>query len=547
MAMDAKERKKMTIRIVAAFVFVLVLGGIAILLFSGEETSAPVDTLGPSDSMVPADPSTVEVNGQGQLIATPSAIVLQAGQTSQVFTVLASGAPIVLTSFDVPPDIQAAVNLTSVDCPAPPQPLPSGSSCSINVTWDGATPLSSFVDITGSVFSGSGTGQAVSVAIPLTAQQGTDISGLPTEGGIADGTPFTPGAPLPATQGLPSQPEPQPAVQSGPPAPSLRQQQRNAYLEARRQGTLAGVNGGQLNPSARSAYASWDNVGAAGRTSSFPTDMTRVITPDKPITAVISVPIDTRNPVTAVAMVDRDVYGNNGRTIVIPRGSKLIGTPGAADTRVGIAWTQLIRPDGTRFVFEGQSGDSMGRGGVPGRVNERLLERYGYSLIPTAVSAAITAGLGGNETSVIGVGGAAQARDAKSIAAEILSQPLNRIAQDIYARKSEIPIQITVPAGTRITVWSLDDLRLKPMGERDTPSANQNRQNGQNGGGNRAPALPTSNGSGNNGYRAPANDGPEGDESLGNYGVGTIDENGNYIAPGSRAPAPSTAPLNRNR
>ena len=34
MAMDAKERKKMTIRIVAAFVFVLVLGGIAILLFS---------------------------------------------------------------------------------------------------------------------------------------------------------------------------------------------------------------------------------------------------------------------------------------------------------------------------------------------------------------------------------------------------------------------------------------------------------------------------------------------------------------------------------
>ncbi|WP_204348141.1 TrbI/VirB10 family protein, partial [Stenotrophomonas maltophilia] len=46
---------------------------------------------------------------------------------------------------------------------------------------------------------------------------------------------------------------------------------------------------------------------------------------DKPIPAVIKTSIDTRHPSRAVATVERDVYGGDGRTVVIERGSTLVG------------------------------------------------------------------------------------------------------------------------------------------------------------------------------------------------------------------------------
>lgn len=557
MATDAKTRKKRGIQIAAASAMVLVLGGGAILLFSGDEPEATPATLGPSDSMVPGDPAAVQLNDNGAIVSTPDAITFTAGQTSQIFSLLATGAPILIEDVRIPTSYASAINVSSVDCPPPTTPLSPGQTCSVNVTWDGVTPISTAIEVIGKTVTGTGEGKAIKTSIALTAQEGVNgsgISGLPTQpGGFTDGTTPTPVnggvSPQPASAGGGQNAQPQPAVQTGPAQPSLRQQQRDAYLNARRQGNLAGINGGQLTPAAKSTYTSWNNIGATGAVSSYPTDMSRVITPDKAITAVIAVPIDTRNPVTAVAMVDRDIYGNNGRTVVIPRGSKLIGSPGVSDTRVGIAWKQLIRPDGTRFVFDAESGDAMGRGGVPGRVNERNLQRYGFSLIPTLVSAGVTAALGGRSTQSTSPNGATETRDARAVASEILSEPLDRIAQDIYRRKSNIPVQITVPVGTRITIWSLGDLRLKPVGERDEQQE-QPRQN-QNNGNRQGFELPTGNNRGTTGGgsqgAANRNDGPEGDEGLGNYGVGTIDENGNYVAPGTRAPAPSTAPLNRGQ
>ena len=568
--MDAKEKKKTTIRIVAGVIMIILVALLGYLIFGGgEEEPERVTRLGPSDSMVPSDPSEMTQAVTGELIVNPAGVIFTGDQPSQIVAIQANGAPIVLLGFDVPPDAATSVTVSSIDCPAAPQPLPAGSSCSISVDWNGTAPVSSFIDVKGSIFNSEGGENItpVTVALPITAQQVADISGngvagveqpagfngdvgaLPSQTGGYDGGPaggFAQGG--------------EPAAQ---PALSPRQQQRNAYLESRRSGTLAGVgvsgnaDANGMRAAARSRYSGWDDIGAAGRTSSLPTDMSRVLTPDKPITAVISVPIDTRNPVTAVAMVDRDIYGNNGRTVVIPRGSKLIGTPGVSDQRVGVAWRQLIRPDGTRFVFEGTAGDAMGRGGIPGRINRRDLERYGFSLIPTALAAGVTAALGGNQVNAIGGGGfgdgaaggvgGVQVLDARAVAAQILAQPLNQISQDIAERYRSIPVQIVVPAGTRITIWSVDDLRLKPAGERDPVNTQAQNQNQRNQGINRTQQGGFNGVSGRQSNQPVRNNGPEGSEDIDSYEVGAIDESGNYIAPGSRAPSPSTAPLNRQR
>ena len=253
---------------------------------------------------------------------------------------------------------------------------------------------------------------------------------------------------------------------------------------------------------------------------------------------------------TAVATVDRDVYGSSGRTVVIPRGTKIIGRVGGGATdRVGIAWNQLIRPDGVRFVFEGASGDAMGRGGIPGRINNRYLQRYGFSLLPTAAAAGVTVALGGQSSQNFSNGGASQTQDARAVASQILAQPLATISQDIFSRNSNIPVQITIPAGTRITVWSVGDLRLKPAGERDEATegdqARNQQQSGQQGG--RGTGFnPYAQQGGAQQQQQPAQQQrPTGGQAnaqdtrdQGSLQVGRVDANGNYIAPPANGAAP---------
>src|SRR3546814_3880042 len=101
-----------------------------------------------------------------------------------------------------------------------------------------------------------------------------------------------------------------------------------------------------------------------------------------------------------VAQVDRNVYGGHGRSILIPRGSRIIGTASGGNERVAIQWKQIIRPDGARFIIEASAADAMGQGGVPGRVNQRLMKRYGSVLLGTILGGSTAAIFGSEEEAV---------------------------------------------------------------------------------------------------------------------------------------------------
>lgn len=585
MAMDAKERKLLMIRIGAGVAIVLLLIVGAWFMFgSSDEQGTPESQLGPSDSMLPEQGEKTE---QGQNVQTPGKITANVNAVNFtqdkpdtiVFTLQALGGPVNIVSAVIPAEDSDALTISNIDCPVIPQQLQANQSCSASVTWNGNRTVNSVLTITtsDSVLGQNGlAGSATSIPpAPNTA-----------------GAPTTIPAPAPGTQVLsiainavstkPAAPAegqavPPPAEGGGssaaatPQAPKAAEgmspieMMREAYLMARRGVGYNAVQGPTaskgLQASAKSPYVSWDNIGVEYKKSSSPTDMTRVITPDKPITAVLTYQIDTRQTVTAVATVDRDIYGSSGRTVVIPRGTKVIGRVGGGATdRVGIAWKQIIRPDGVRFVFDGESGDAMGRGGVPGQINNRYLQRYGYSLLPAIASAGVTALLGGQNSQAAGTNGTVQTQDARAVAAQILQQPLQQITQDLMTKNMTIPVQITIPAGTRITIWSVGDLRLKPPGEEepeprgvDRPSNGQAqtgfgsapRQNSfgfaNQGQSSNAPAAPSASGSSGQTSSGTSNSASDDAASL---QVGRVDENGNYIAPGATAPAP--APIARN-
>ena len=123
-------------------------------------------------------------------------------------------------------------------------------------------------------------------------------------------------------------------------------------------------------------------IPAGSRTSLMPTGTL--------IKAVLETPIDTSRPGLVRALVSRDARGFDGKRVLIPRGSRVVGDyqsdVQSGQKRVLVTWTRLIRPDGSVVPLESPSADALGGAGVPGKVNSFFLERFFSSAFQTAVS-----------------------------------------------------------------------------------------------------------------------------------------------------------------
>jgi len=103
------------------------------------------------------------------------------------------------------------------------------------------------------------------------------------------------------------------------------------------------------------------------------------------IPAVLETGFDSTKPGFARAIVSRDVRGFDGRQVLIPRGSRLIGeyqsAIGQSQNRAVITWTRLMRPDGMTIEMQSPAVDTVGRGGVPASVNSHFFARLGNALL----------------------------------------------------------------------------------------------------------------------------------------------------------------------
>lgn len=107
------------------------------------------------------------------------------------------------------------------------------------------------------------------------------------------------------------------------------------------------------------------------------------------IPAVLETGFDSTKPGYARAVVSRDVRGFDGRQVLIPRGSRLIGQYQAVvaqgQNRAVITWTRLIRPDGMTITMDSPAVDTLGRGGVAASVNTHFFARLGDALLQSTV------------------------------------------------------------------------------------------------------------------------------------------------------------------
>jgi hypothetical protein len=216
----------------------------------------------------------------------------------------------------------------------------------------------------------------------------------------------------------------------------------------------------------RVADQDYAEAGLPGIVSTFPVDRTRVITADRYIPAVLENTINSQLPGRAIAVVERHVYGSDGRSILIPAGSRAIGRYGSmaklGEARLAISWSRIIRPDGVSINIDTQAADIMGQTGLPGDLDSRFFEKYGSSLLTSVIAAAGDWALNGSSTTVTGaLGGATQVQSGRARAANRLGNDLDQLGQRMVLENVNIQPVLTVPQGTRLNIVPTEDIWLR--------------------------------------------------------------------------------------
>lgn len=133
-----------------------------------------------------------------------------------------------------------------------------------------------------------------------------------------------------------------------------------------------------------------------------------VIAQGSVIGAVLETAIDSTRPGPVRALVSRDARSFDGRNVLVPRGSRLIGeyrsdvSPG--QTRALVVWTRLIRPDGVSMRLAAPASDQIGRGGVKGRVDSHFFQRFNGAILQSALDIGVNLASRSSSNSPVFVG-----------------------------------------------------------------------------------------------------------------------------------------------
>ncbi|QMV46070.1 TrbI/VirB10 family protein [Wolbachia pipientis] len=115
-----------------------------------------------------------------------------------------------------------------------------------------------------------------------------------------------------------------------------------------------------------------------------------MVTQGKIIDAVLETAISSDLQGMLRAMVSRDVYAETGDTVLIPKGSRLIGSysfdSNVARARVNINWNRVILPHGIDIAISSLGTDELGRAGIAGIVDNKIVSVLFSSVALAGVS-----------------------------------------------------------------------------------------------------------------------------------------------------------------
>ncbi len=245
-----------------------------------------------------------------------------------------------------------------------------------------------------------------------------------------------------------------------------------------------GGNGGPVEREEDSNRRFLASAGNAGVEKSVATKNPRIdalIAQGTTIRGVLETALQSDLPGMVRALTSEDVWSFDGRRILIPSGSRLVGEYKSGlsqgQTRVFVVWTRLLRADGVSVQLGSIGTDDLGRTGNSGIIDNHYIQRFG-----SAVALSI---LGGLSQYISGLGQQQQAgngqtitttdpvtgqttttsiqpnqnqQNARQIASQQVSSTLTNLANEALKSSINIPPTIYLDQGTRIIVFVKRDL-----------------------------------------------------------------------------------------
>jgi type IV secretion system protein VirB10 len=272
---------------------------------------------------------------------------------------------------------------------------------------------------------------------------------------------FKPEAPPPPPPPPPIVVQQKPVVPPPPPPPidyeAIRRQQELERAQALRQAANRGLQTATNAP--RLEYKTQDNdysrLGLPRDNSTLPVKRDYVITADRYISAVLENSINSQLPGRLIAVVERSVYGSDGKVELLPKGTRLIcqykSLADVGDSRLEAGCSRAILPNGASLLLTGAAiADQSGRTGLVGTLDRRIWERYGDAFIVSIISS----------LSALGGTGASEGTPLNT-AANNLSTNLGEVTAKILDETIGLEPIMTIPAGTRIQIIPSTDIWIR--------------------------------------------------------------------------------------
>ncbi len=177
------------------------------------------------------------------------------------------------------------------------------------------------------------------------------------------------------------------------------------------------------------------------------------------IRCILETRIVTDVPGYSSCIVTEPVYSINGRKLLIPKGSKVLGQygQGAGDVhRVSVVWDRITTPNGINISMSSPGIDNLGGAGIPGHYNAHWGQRLSSALLISLVSDGFkyAAAKHGPESSTVGMGGTIVTEPYESATARTMERAANDALQENMRR----PATVTVNQGTLINVYVTQDV-----------------------------------------------------------------------------------------
>lgn len=151
--------------------------------------------------------------------------------------------------------------------------------------------------------------------------------------------------------------------------------------------------------------------------------------------------LDSTVPGMTACVITRNIYSDNGRVLLIERGSTASGEYRSnlkqGQARIGVVWTRIKTPSGVIINLDSGGTDQLGGAGVPGYVDNHFWERFGGAILVSMiddVARAITSNTGSTNGNQINFNGTTDA--AANMGTEVLRNTIN-IPPTLYKNQGE--------------------------------------------------------------------------------------------------------------